>query len=162
MQQTADIIPQHFSDEEIPILDFGPYLSGENGALESLAAELRHAQENIGFYFIINHTVSTSLIDRTHANLKRFFDLPIEEKNSLKNYIPPLSTIYVSSTVNNNTEPDLNEMLRIVRERPADHPAVKADFPYHGPNSWPNDDLLPKWKSEMLEYYDAMETLGVS
>ena len=89
MQQTADRIRQHFSDEEIPILDFGPYLRGENGALESLAAELRHAQENIGFYFIINHTVSTSLIDRTHANLKRFFDLPIEEKNSLENFVPP-------------------------------------------------------------------------
>ena len=160
MQQTADSIPQHFSDEEIPILDFGPYLHGEDGALESLAAELRHAQENVGFYFIINHMVSTSLIERTHANLKRFFDLPIDEKKALENYVPPLSTIYVSSTVNNNTEPDLNEMLRIVRERPADHPAVKAGFPYHGPNSWPNDALLPRWKSEMLEYYDAMETLG--
>ena len=41
-----------------------------------------------------------------------------------------------------NTEPDLNEMLRIVREHLADHPAVKAGFPYHGPNSWPNDELL--------------------
>jgi isopenicillin N synthase-like dioxygenase len=160
MQQAAHSIPEEFTDEEIPILDFGPYLAGEDGALEELAVELRHAQENVGFYFAINHTVPRELIDRTHANLKRFFDLPEEEKRKHKNYIPPLSTIYVSSTVNENTKPDLNEMLRLVRERPDDHPAIKAGFPYHGPNQWPDEHLLPGWKEEMLEYYDAMEALG--
>ncbi|MFT5440932.1 MAG: isopenicillin N synthase-like dioxygenase, partial [Alphaproteobacteria bacterium] len=40
---------------EIPILDLGPYLAGDSGALEKLACELRYAQENVGFYFIVNH-----------------------------------------------------------------------------------------------------------
>jgi hypothetical protein len=41
--------------DEIPVLDSGPYFAGEAGAREKLAGELRHAQENIGFYYIINH-----------------------------------------------------------------------------------------------------------
>ena len=152
MSNAEIVIPEEFADEEIPILDFGPYLAGEDGALEELAAELRHAQENVGFYFAINHNVPHPLIERTHKNLIRFFDLPDTEKRKHENYVPPGSTIYVSSTVNENTKPDLNEMLRIVRERPADHPGVEANLiPYFGPNQWPDEALLPGWKAEMLE-----------
>lgn len=162
MAQANPALPAEYSDEVIPVLDFGPYLAGEDGALDRLADELRHAQENIGFYFAVNHGVPRDLIDRSHGNIRRFFDLPDAEKRKHKNYLPTKSTIYVSSTVNENTQPDLNEMLRMVRERPADHPAIKAGFSAHGPNHWPDESLLPGWKAEMLEYYDAMEALGFS
>jgi isopenicillin N synthase-like dioxygenase len=162
MSHAENLIPEEFADEEIPILDFGPYLAGEDGALEALAAELRHAQENVGFYFAVNHGVPRELIERAHGNLKRFFDLPDAEKRKHENYVPPKSTIYVSSTVNKNSKPDLNEMLRIVRERPTNHPAVEAGLgmQYFGPNQWPDEGLLPGWKAEMLEYYNAMEKMG--
>jgi hypothetical protein len=43
------------ADEQwLPVLDVGPYLAGEPGALESLAAELRQACEGVGFYFLEN------------------------------------------------------------------------------------------------------------
>ena len=153
-------LPSEFAEEVIPILDFGPYIAGEKGSLDSLGSEIRDAQEKVGFYFAINHGVSRALIGRAHANLRRFFALPDAEKKKHKNYLPPKSTIYVSSTVNENTKPDLNEMLRIQRERPADHPGTKAGFTSHIPNHWPEESLLPAWKAEMLAYYDAMETLG--
>jgi isopenicillin N synthase-like dioxygenase len=160
MFEASQSLPAEFADEVIPILDLGPFLAGEDGARERLAGELRHAQESVGFYFMVNHGVPRDLIDRAHANLRRFFALSDEEKRRHKNYMPPGSTIYVSSTVNENTQPDLNEMLRIVRERPADHPAIKAGFSSHGPNHWPDEALVPGWKAEMIEYYDAMEALG--
>ena len=47
--------PAERAEEVIPILDFGPYLAGDDGSLEKLANELRFAQENVGFYFAINH-----------------------------------------------------------------------------------------------------------
>ena len=160
MSEASLSIPSEFADEVIPILDFGPYLAGEDGALEHLAGQLREAQENVGFYFAVNHGVPRDLIDRTHGNLRRFFALPDAEKRKHPNYLPTRSTIYVSSTVNENTEPDLNEMIRFVRERPADHPAIKAGYLSHGPNHWPDETLVPGWKAEMLEYYDAMEALS--
>lgn len=162
MSQASLPLPAEVAGEAIPILDLGPYLAGEEGALERLAGELRYAAENVGFYSAVNHGVPGALIDRAHGNLRRFFALPDEEKRKHGNYLPPKSTIYVSSTVNENTKPDLNEMLRIVRERPADHPAIKAGFSAHGPNHWPDETLVPGWKAEMLAYYDAMEALGYS
>jgi isopenicillin N synthase-like dioxygenase len=54
-------------DESIPILDLAPYLAGEPGADVRLAAELRRACEEIGFYFIVNHGVPTRLIEAAFA-----------------------------------------------------------------------------------------------
>ena len=162
MSDVSLSLPAEPAEEVIPILDFGRYIRGEDGARERLAGEIRYAQENIGFYFAINHGVPRDLIDRTHANLRRFFALPEAEKKKHKNYLPTKSTIYVTSTVNENTQPDLNEMLRMQRERPADHPGTKAGFVSHIPNHWPDETLLPGWKTEMLAYYDAMEALGQS
>ncbi len=160
MSDVSLSLPAERAEEVIPILDFGPYLAGNDGSLEKLASQLRHAQENVGFYFAINHGVSRDLIDGAHANLRRFFALPEAEKKKHKNYLPPKSTIYVSSTVNENTKPDLNEMIRIQRERPADHPGTLAGFTSHIPNHWPDEAQVPGWKAEMLAYYDAMESLG--
>ena len=38
----------------IPVLDLGPFLAGEPGALESLGQEVCRALEDIGFFFIKN------------------------------------------------------------------------------------------------------------
>jgi isopenicillin N synthase-like dioxygenase len=160
MSQAEIALPEDYAGEEIPIVDLGPYLADEADALDRLAAELRHAQEEIGFWFAINHGVPHAMIDRAHANLVRFFALSETEKRKLGNYFGPSSTLLASSTINANTRPDLNEMLRIVRERPADHPAIRAGLPGHGPNEWPDEALLPGWKAEMLDYYAMTESLG--
>ena len=70
--------------ERIPVLDLGPYIEGEAGAAEKLAAELCYAQENIGFYFVTNHGVPMDLIRRGYKELERVFALPQEEKLKLR------------------------------------------------------------------------------
>ena len=60
------------TDESIPILDLGPYLVGAPGADVRLAAELRRACEEIGFYFITGHGVPQSLIDAAFSEAARF------------------------------------------------------------------------------------------
>ena len=108
---------------EIPVLDIGPYLAGDGDALENLAGELRHAQENVGFYFIVNHGVPRGLIAQAYDQLRQLFAQPLEEKLKLHinensvGYIPAKSSVYVTSTVNKNTKPDLNETILTVRER---------------------------------------------
>ena len=102
---------------EIPELDMGPYLAGEKGARKELAAKLRHIQENIGFMVAVNHGFPWELLEQTVEKLKLFFAKPAEEKLNYKinelslGYIPPKSTVYVSSVINQNTKLDLNETL---------------------------------------------------
>ena len=48
----------------IPVIDYGPYFAGEPGALQRLAEDLRHACENVGFFYALNHGVPQEMIDR--------------------------------------------------------------------------------------------------
>jgi hypothetical protein len=70
-------------DESIPILDLGPTLAGAPGADLRLAAELRRACEEIGFYFITGHGVPQSLIDAAFAETARFHAQKLADKMKL-------------------------------------------------------------------------------
>ena len=82
--------------EEIPILDMGPYLAGEPGALEQIAAKVRHIQENIGFLVMTNHGFPEELLQAAYGKLQEFFDLPIEQK--LKYQINDLRLFFENDT----------------------------------------------------------------
>ena len=157
---------EHQTATEIPILDIGPYLAGEPDALDAIAAQLRHAQENVGFYFIINHGVSKPLITSAYDALRHFFALPDAEKQKVRlnpqrtGYVPSKSSVYVTSNVNENTKPDLNEVLVYVRDRPDDHPALVDQRSFHGPNQWPDVSTLPGFRDSLSNYYSAIEELG--
>ena len=60
------------SAEEIPVIDIGALLAGEPDALAKLQAPMRHALEDIGFYFIVGHGLPQSLIDGAFAAAKAF------------------------------------------------------------------------------------------
>ncbi len=149
---------------EIPVLDLGPYLAGEAGALEDIGAKVRHIQETIGFWAVINHGVSWEKLERTYAQLKRFFALSEDEKlryriNELSiGYVPSKSTKYVTSIVNENTKKDLNETLITALERDSDHPLIQAGTRFVGPNQWPEG--LDGFRETIVDYQQDIVTLG--
>jgi isopenicillin N synthase-like dioxygenase len=153
-------------EETIPILDLGPYLAAEPGADHALAAQLRWASENIGFYFITNHGVPQALIDQTFAETARFHAQPMDAKMKLLinkdqiGYLPMGGAKMRSSDVNRNTRHDLNEALFVRRERTSDDPDVIAGKPWRGLNQWPAD--LPGFRENILSYWTRMEQLGQS
>ena len=74
----------------------GPYLAGESGALDRVAAELRHALTDIGFYSIVNHGVIRS--DR--LGIRRMSGRSIAANASCANNRPPRDLFFaVSATV---------------------------------------------------------------
>jgi isopenicillin N synthase-like dioxygenase len=156
------------STDQIPVLDLGPFLSGGAMAIQESAEKLRWVQEEIGFYYIVNHGVSADLIQNAIDQVRALHALPMDEKLKLKvdedttGYVPIKSTIYVTTDAGENDQYDLNENYRIVRERPLNHPSIIAGRRFTGPNKWPSIDLLPDFKSVMLDYYTAMENLGRS
>src|SRR5436190_23392843 len=149
--------------ESIPILDLGPYLAGAPGVDLRLAAELRRACEEIGFYFITGHGVPQSLIDAAFAETPRFHARLLPDKMALLindhmiGYLPLGYSTFRSSNINRNTKHDLNEALFVRRERAPDDPDVTSGKRWRGLNQWPAG--LPGFRAMMVEYFRTMEAL---
>ena len=150
----------------IPVIDLAPFLNGAPGAAERTAKRLRWIQEEVGFYYTINHGIPSALIKAAHDQVEAFHSQPLKDKLAIKvdekstGYVPFKSTVYVTSKVAENKRKDLNENIRIVRERPVDHPGIMSGRPFTGPNKWPEHEKLTNFKPVMLEYFRAMEDLG--
>ena len=151
--------------DKIPILDMAPYLEGKPGALEKIGKEVQKIQESIGFWAVVNHGVSSDVIEKTYIELKKFFALPYEIKAQYKinhlsiGYVPPKSTRYVTSIINENTEKDLNETLITALERPKDHPLIIDGTRFVGPNQWPKE--VPELRNCIIEYQKQIRDLGL-
>jgi isopenicillin N synthase-like dioxygenase len=153
---------------EFPVIDLGPYLRGEAGALTQVASQLRDALENIGFLIIVNHGIAAELTDGIVHQAKRFHAMPMDAKLPLASgrdgrsgfigYLPSGEYTLKISEVNRNDQPDLNEAFLMDRERAADDPEVLAGKLFRQPNRWPQD--LPGFRDFMLGYWQAMETLA--
>src|SRR5436189_3122739 len=63
------------STEQIPTLDISPYLKGEPGGRETVAARLREISMNVGFFYLKGHGMPASLLARMFAEAKRFHSL---------------------------------------------------------------------------------------
>lgn len=153
------------TDETIPVIDLGAYRANHPGAREATAAELRVACEEIGFYFIANHGVSRSLVDRVFAETKRFHDQSLESKLAIKanmhnvGYMPYKTSVFRASSIYGGDKPDLNEALFLKRDLPSDHPDVLAGKRFRSQNRWPTD--LPGFRETVVAYMDAMEALAL-
>jgi len=166
MDDTPNTNNRNVETGTLPVLDVGPFLAGEDGALETLAGEIRDACENIGFFFIRNHGVTDDLIERIFAETKRFHDQPMEKKLELaidqnqRGYIQPGATLVKHSTYNKNTKFDSNETMVFATEYADDDPHCQAGKRFYGSNQWPAD--LPGFRETVNEYMGTMTALGKS
>jgi isopenicillin N synthase-like dioxygenase len=144
------------SHNVIPVLDLGPYRARERGAEEALIVQLRHAQQNIGFFFLSNHGLSNRLLERTFAAVEAFFALPLKSKLALAadegftGYIPLSGSLLKNSYVGTNTKPDLTETITFMRDFPEDNPHVMSGRKMMGPTKWPRE--MPWLKPVIKEY----------
>jgi isopenicillin N synthase-like dioxygenase len=152
--------------EEIPVLDIGPYLAGAPGERQRLGVALRHALEDIGFYFVVNHGDPSHLVRGAFDAARRFHDLPLESKLALRvnthniGYMPSRSSVTRHSQLNANNKPNLVEAFFVKRDLPPGHPDQVAGLPFRGANQWPTG--LPGFKEAVTAYCEAMESLGKS
>src|SRR5882724_5875873 len=93
----------------IPLLNISGFLAGEPGALETVAAELRYALENIGFFYLTGHGVPLRGHAQRHTSLNR------------------------------DPKPNENESFFAKRERDPNDPHVKVGRDLRDPNQWPVD-----------------------
>ena len=151
------------TNETIPVIDLGPCLAGEPGALARAADQLRNALTEIGFYYIVNHGIPRALIQEAFRQATRFHGQPIAEKMKIRidrhnvGYLPMKGDTLRTSVVQTVTRPNLNEAFFLARDLPADHPDVVADRRFRSANQWPKN--LPGFRDNVMAYCDALEAL---
>jgi isopenicillin N synthase-like dioxygenase len=149
--------------DTIPIIDLGPYLAGEPGALQEAARQLRHALTEIGFYYIVNHGIPRGRINDIYAAASRFHAQPLAEKMKIRidkhnvGYLPMKGDTLRTSVVQTVTRPNLNEAFFVARDLGPDHPDVIADRRFRSANQWPAN--LPGFRDTVMGYCDALEAL---
>lgn len=151
---------------EFPILDMADERAGVPGARERLAAELRDALENLGFFCVVNHGIDWARIEETFAAGKRFHARVLEKKMAsafnaqFAGYLPAGGYTIQTSDLNDNDRVDLNEAFFMERDTvPAGIDNERARS-FESPNQWPDD--MPGFKEAVSGYFDLMEGFGQS
>lgn len=166
MASEANRIPMGYSNETVPVIDFAPCLNGEPGSFERTVAAVSEASSHLGFFFIKNHGVPQSLIDRMFHETERFHALPLEKKLEVKALQPALGYLPLggqtqrtyASLYGESKHPDRSASFYIRREYSADDPDRLANKPWVFNNRWPAD--LPGFRETAIEYFEAMTSVA--
>ncbi|MEX2617429.1 MAG: 2-oxoglutarate and iron-dependent oxygenase domain-containing protein [Alphaproteobacteria bacterium] len=148
----------------IPVLDLGPYFAGAAGARAALAAEIRQACEDVGFFYIRRHGIPDAPIARAFAESKRFHALPLAAKQALSldagniGYLAMNASTQGHSTVHRATKPNQNESYFVTHETDPAAPGAMPLTPKRGRNAWP--DGLPGFREGVMAYFDAVHALA--
>jgi len=148
----------------IPLIDFVPAFRDGAEGLEAVAAQVRRASEEVGFFYLAGHGVARTVIDDAFAASREFHAMPLEDKLALKinenniGYLPVNTSMQRASTVHKATRPNFNESFFISHDRGVDHPDVVAGIPLRGRNQWPEGHA--SMRAAMVRYFKTLEALG--
>lgn len=141
----------------LPVIDISALRTGSPEACETVAAQLDAAAREYGFFYAEGHGIDDALFDRLEAVSHRFFALPEDEKAHIA--MAKGSTAWrgwfpLGGELTSGL-PDRKEGLYLGEELGPDDPRVRAGWPLHGANLWP--EALP----ELREAVDAYLTAAI-
>ena len=131
-----------------------------------VGAELDAVCRTVGFFQITGHGLADGVADRAWAAATSFFDLPLDDKLSVR--VPDDGTPYgyipvagesLSRSVAGSAPPDLKEVFNIGPVTAPDHAMTDPDErSVYAPNLWPA--ALPELRAAWTAYYTGMSALG--
>jgi len=148
----------------IPVIDFGAAFRDEPGGLESVAAQVRRASQDVGFFYLAGHGVPEATIDAAFAASREFHAMSLADKMRLAinenniGYLAVNESMQRASTVHRATRPNYNESFFISHDRAPDHPDVVAGTPLRGINQWP--DGRAAMRTAMVTYFETLTAAG--
>lgn len=116
-----------------------------------LATRIAEACQDHGFFCIQNHGISQKLQKRLDQLSREFFDLPLVEKNKIHMKFGGHAWrgFFALGEELTSGKPDLKEGIYLGEQLNESDPRVKAGWPLHGKNLYPDVDGL----SEAIEDY---------
>lgn len=130
--------------QEIPVIDFGPFLNGTRAERQMVAEQMRRASQDWGFFYLSGCGMPTEQLEAAFSGAKSFFDLPLEEKQGVAWFSPESNRGYVGikrEKLDPARPGDLKEAFNLAPERPG--------LDSHK-NLWPEGH--PRFKSVMTGF----------
>jgi len=150
--------------DHIPIIDIGDIDQTDGTGIESIVRQIRDAYGTAGFAYIINHGVDQALVEDLFQASAEFHALPRTAKMNIglnglhRGFIPINTSTDRNSKLAVVTKPNQSESFIMMREAPADDPAVRAGDYLAGANQWP--DGLPGFRDTVTTYHNTLTRLG--
>jgi len=129
---------------ELPTIDLTQL--DNPGAHGGLAAQVREALEEVGFFAVVNHGVDWSLVERVYAMAAAFHALPLEVKLARRMGEGRLGYSPIGNHARNG-KVAVNEAFFMA------HPKSRR-------TQWPADEDLPEFRNVVGAYFEAMDDLG--
>jgi isopenicillin N synthase-like dioxygenase len=162
----------------IPVIDIGPLLGMDEMARIASARAIGKACTEVGFFYIQNHGIPASLIERTYAESRRFHEsaanlkqrVHVSRSPGTRGWIPVSSEdddgdpemyrLVEPKDLDDDylSKPRLHAAFDVALEIGDDDPDFRAGNIMLVPNQWP--DWLPGFRETVIEYYDAVMALG--
>lgn len=143
---------------DIPIVDIGPWLASNSAAdLQTCAAALRDASEQVGFYQLVGHGLTSAAVASIFEQAGRFHALPDQVKMKTRMDRPdwPLGGVgYLpvgERKLPRRDKGNLNEAFLIKSDR-----SISSDD-----NQWLPDDDLPGFRAGVEAYGAAISDVAM-
>ncbi|KAK2597578.1 hypothetical protein N8I77_012357 [Diaporthe amygdali] len=152
------------SNFHIPTIDIGPYLEdASTDAAKKVVDDVRNACMTAGFFSLVGHGIPREMQDNVLDAAKRFFDLPVAEKEALRHPLIKNRGYEVigSQTLQEDTLPDLKEGFYIGKDLPIESEKVKAHPELLGQNMFPASLPDGDFRLPTEAYYAAVLDLAM-
>jgi isopenicillin N synthase-like dioxygenase len=144
---------------EIPSIDFSAMLGATTEAKAAVAAELRRACTEVGFFYLTHHGIPQAVIDRAFEQGRRFFALPLEEKMQIAQSkfggYPGFTPM--KEQLNDPKARPMQEGFNMNLELPVECLPDPAAMGFHAPNLWPRHP--DGFRMDIEAYFFALERL---
>jgi len=154
MTPSAYATAKQVAVSSIPVIDIAPLESGAHADLASVGAQMRAAVEDIGFFYVKNHSVDLMLIEQVNALAHQFFAQPLASKLQVEPTDRHRGYLKIGEAkMYARAKADLKESFiwgMDVADNDADY---LAGNPMIGPNRWPA--FMPELRPALNAYMDA-------
>ena len=150
---------KQISESEIPVIDLAPVSSEDVRGYQQVAADMRRAAEDTGFFYVKNHGVADATIAKAQAIARRFFACRQEDKLSVAMHGGGHRGFLSigEAKMYGNALSDLKESYVWGLDIADDDPDYRAGS-ILAPNAWP--DFLLEMQPALNEYFEATHVCG--
>ncbi|KAI3006703.1 hypothetical protein CBS147346_3603 [Aspergillus niger] len=153
------MISSSSSFTSIPVLDYAQALSADDRP--KFLANLRNALVNVGFFYLINAPIAARVRDELIEKTFHIFDLPLEKKLEIEmvnsKHFLGYSRLGAETTAR---QIDYREQFDFATELPPPAPDAPLYRNIRGPNQWPDEKAIPRFRHAVEAYLAEMSPVA--